>query len=99
MTELPSRFSGLDLLATAVVVLDGSMRVLHLNPAAESLFTASDRNVRDHLLGDLFADAGEFGAKLRQTLVEGRGFVDPDLVLARPGQEALHLNCIVTPVE
>jgi len=99
MTGAASRFAGLDLLATAVVVLDGRMRVLHLNPAAESLFTASDRNVRDHLLADLFADAGEFGAKLRQTFAEGRGFVDPDLILARPGQEALHLNCIVTPVE
>ena len=99
MSDAVSRFAGLDLLATAVVVLDVSMRVLHLNPAAESLLSTSDRNVRDHPLGGLFADAGEFGAKLRQALAEGRGFVDPELVLARPGQEPLHLNCIVTPVD
>lgn len=92
-------FSGLDLLATAVVVLDGSLRVVHINPAAEVLFALSQRNLRGQPFPELFVDSTVLADKLAEALRDTRGFVDPDLVLWRAGHDSLHLNCVVTPVD
>jgi two-component system nitrogen regulation sensor histidine kinase GlnL len=92
-------FSGLDLLTTAVAVLDGDLKVIYLNSAAETVFALSLRNVAGRLFTEPFVDAREFGQRLFQALAELRGFVDQELTLTRPGYEALHLNCVVTPVD
>ena len=92
-------FSGLDLLATAVLVVDRSLRIVHLNPAAEDLFAVSQRNLKGHRFAEAFAGDLPFVEKLSQALAEMRGFVDPDLTLSRPGLEPLHLNCVVTPID
>ena len=92
-------FSGLDLLTTAVAVLDGNLNVVYLNPSAESVFALSRRNVTGHPFADLFVYGQTFGQKLSQSLADMRGFVDPELTLTRPGHEPLHLNCVVTPVD
>ncbi len=92
-------FSGLDLLATAVVALDERLAVKYLNPAAETLFDVGQKGLLGHPFLDLFDDIAEFRAKLRQALASHRGFADQGLTLARSGQELLLLNCIVTPVE
>jgi len=92
-------FSGLDLLTTAVAILDGDLKVLYLNSAAETLFALSRRNVTGHPFAELFVDGGTFGQMLSQALGDTRGFVDQELTLTRPGYEPLHLNCVVTPVD
>ena len=43
----------LDHLTTAVVVLDNSFCLFHLNPAAEALFKISDKRSRNSYIGDL----------------------------------------------
>jgi len=92
-------FSGLDLLTASVVVLDDALRVVYLNPAAETVLALSLRNVKGHRFQELFVDGRLLGEKLAQALADTRGFVDPDLTLTRPGYEPLHLNCVVTPLE
>ncbi len=92
-------FSGLDLLATAAVALDDGLRIIYLNPAAETLFALSRRSVSGQPFTELFADGQPFGEKLSQALADTRGFVDQDLILTRAAHEPLHLNCVVTPVE
>jgi two-component system nitrogen regulation sensor histidine kinase GlnL len=92
-------FSGLDLLTTAVAVLDGDLKVSYLNPAAETVFALSQRNVAGHPFAELFVDGRTFGEKLSRALADVRGFVDQELTLTRPGYEPLHLNCVVTPVD
>ncbi|MCX7154008.1 MAG: nitrogen regulation protein NR(II) [Proteobacteria bacterium] len=92
-------FSGLDLLATAVVALDERLSVQYLNPAAESLFEVGEKSLLAHPFLDLFVQTAELEAKLRQAIASGRGFADQELILNRAGLEPLVLNCIVTPVE
>jgi two-component system, NtrC family, nitrogen regulation sensor histidine kinase GlnL len=92
-------FSGLDLLATAAVALDDGLRVIYLNPAAETLFALNRRSVSGQPFDELFSDGQRFGEKLAQALADTRGFVDQDLILTRAAHEPLHLNCVVTPVE
>ena len=94
-----SNHPGLDLLATAVVALDPDLLITYLNPAAENLFAVSQRNVVGLSFSELFPEAKHLHKKLRNSLSDFRGFVDPELMLVRTAQEPLHLNCVVTPVE
>ncbi len=93
------RFSGLEMLSTGVVVLDGDLRVKHVNPAAEALFAIGRKGMLKGSFQAFFADSAPLGELLRQALREGRSFADQDLILTPLGQEPLHLNCIVTPLE
>lgn len=94
-----SNFAGLDLLATAVLLLDRDLSIIYLNPAAENLLAVSLRNVQGHPIGDILTVGPALKMMIDQTFAESRGFMDQDLLVGRPGQEQQHLNCIVTPVE
>lgn len=92
-------FPGLDLLATAVVLLDAELKARYVNPAAETLFAVSRRSILEQPFPALFADPGRLEGLLLQVIREERGFADQDLLLVPAGHEALHLNCIATPVD
>lgn len=99
MESTSNSFAGLELLATAVVVLDRNLRVEYVNAAAESLLDISGRALRGQRFGDLFANAGPFEEKLQRALAEERGFWDQSLELTRPAHDPLEFNCIVTPTD
>ena len=66
-------FPGLDLLGTAVVVLDAELRVLYANPPAEHLLESGARQLAGQRFPDLFAQARQFDAKLRHAHREELG--------------------------
>ncbi len=94
-----SSFHGLELLATAVVLVDEDLHLVYANPAAETLFAFSLKNVSHQPLAQLFADSGEFVAGLKDVLAHDWSYTGRDLTLTRPGQESLQLNCLITPIE
>jgi two-component system nitrogen regulation sensor histidine kinase GlnL len=91
-------FAGLELLTTAVLMLDENLEVTYANPAAETLFAQG----RSHLVGVPLERAlpgnDEFVARLRQSLETDAGFNDNDLLLEVDGYP-VHLHCVITPVE
>jgi two-component system nitrogen regulation sensor histidine kinase GlnL len=91
--------SGLELLATAVVLLDAGLRVVHANPSAENLLGASSRALAGQAFCTLFIDAQPLRAKLREAVERGWGFWDQEVLLTRQGGGLLALNCLVTPVD
>jgi len=95
----PAAFPGLDLLATAVVLLDKELLVKYVNPAAEALFAAGRKSILDQTCPGLFSESGALAGLLHSAIHEERGFADQDLILSPLGHESLHLNCIATPVE
>ncbi|MEO7403084.1 MAG: histidine kinase dimerization/phospho-acceptor domain-containing protein, partial [Burkholderiales bacterium] len=93
-------YAGLDLLASAVVVLDADLRIAALNLAAESLFAINHRSAVGQRFTSLFeSDGGALTEHLEGVLAQDRGFIDPDLTLTRTSGEQLHLSCLATPVE
>jgi len=94
-----SPFSGLDLLATPVILVDDELRVVHANPSAEDLFSFSLKSVAGQQLTQLFTDAGEFVAGLDDVLGNNWSYTGRDLTLTRPAQASLHLNCLITPTQ
>ena len=94
-----SPYSGLDLLATSVILVDDEIRVVHANPAAEDLFALSLKSVAGQPLAQLFIDSAELAGSLQDVLGQNWSYTGRDLVLTRPAQASLHLNCLVMPIE
>jgi two-component system nitrogen regulation sensor histidine kinase GlnL len=82
-----------------VVLLDRALLVKYVNPAAETLFAVGRRSILGQAFPGLFSDAGTLAGLLQSAIQEERGFADQDLILAPLGHDAVHLNCIATPVE
>lgn len=90
---------GLDLLSSAVIILDAESRVTYANAAAENLLESSFKTLASRKLDDLFLN-GEGLAEIFQEAVEHR-FADKrlDLTLERAGREPLWVHVIVTALD
>jgi two-component system, NtrC family, nitrogen regulation sensor histidine kinase GlnL len=95
----PAALSGLDPLATAVVLVDAGLTVRYMNPAAENLFEMSSRNVAGQPLSGLFTDIGMLMAAIGNARATSGSYTEHDLELGVNGRGRLHLSCTVTPVE
>jgi len=74
----------LDALATAVVVLDGSLRIETLNSAAESLLHVSEVHAQGMPLQELIMRAEKLVPSLRHALEDGQPFTHRDTTLRLP---------------
>ncbi len=92
-------FAGLDLLSSAVILLDGQLRIRHCNPAAENLFAVSQRNCLGQPLARFLGTPAALGAALENALANRWGYTGHDIVVARDNLEPIHLDCTVSPIE
>ena len=95
----PEARSGLDLLATAVMLLDGKLVVQYMNPAAENLFELSSKNVAGLALGKLFSGDLKLAAAIGYARDHNCSYTEHDLALGVAGRGRLHLACTVTPID
>lgn len=96
MTSLP--IPSLEHLATAVVLLDEQTRIAYMNPAAETLFGLSSKNLRGHPLQQVFSHTGQLAVALQQAVSNQATYIEHDLMLGTPDGK-LHLRCAVTPLQ
>lgn len=92
-------FAGLDLLSSAVILVDGGLIIQYLNPAAENLFAASSRQLLGKSLSHLLGEPPGLGAALDNALRDNWSYTGQNITVHRHGAEPLHLDCTVTPVE
>ncbi len=95
----PAAPSGLDLLATAVVVVDAGLTVRYMNPSAENLFEMSSKNVAGQRLKELFTETAVLEAAIEHARTRNCSYTEHDLELGVNGRSRLHLSCTVTPVD
>ncbi len=82
----------------AVLLFDGALRLLYLNPAAEMLLALSARRAQGMAAEGLFAQAETFVAGLRGALSDNHPFTERELVLHLPFEHAVTVDCTVTPL-
>ncbi len=92
-------FSGLDLLATAVVALDDELVVRYANPAAESLFATGAKTLIGQPFLGLFAERAELARSLDEARVTHWDYSAQNVTYARPGRDPLPLSCVVTRID
>jgi two-component system nitrogen regulation sensor histidine kinase GlnL len=90
------RFIGLELLASAVLVVDAGGLVRYANPAAEHLLEVSVKSLSRQKLAGLFINGDELDALCRQARAHKYADLRQDLTLQRGGREPLHVHSIVS---
>jgi len=93
-------FAGLDLLVTAVLILDERFIIRYANPAAENLFALSRNLMLQHALEDVFTLDEALAAALDSARTNKAGYSDYDVKLCALGRADMHhLICSVMPVD
>ena len=95
---MPS-FSGLDLLATAVVALDDTFIVRYANPAAENLLAAAAKTLIGQPFLTLFSERGELERALDEARVTHWDYSAQNVTYSRAGREPVPLSCVVTRID
>jgi two-component system nitrogen regulation sensor histidine kinase GlnL len=91
-----AHFSGLDLLATAVVALDEQFVIRYANPAAENLLETGAKSLHGHAFLSLFDERDA----LERTLVEARtSHWDYSAQNATYARTRVQLSCVVTRID
>lgn len=96
---IPAAFSGLEHLATAVLLLDGEACVLYANPAAEMLFDVSANQMHGLALSQLFPGADTLFLAVSNALVSNSPFREHEFPIATQRQISMAVTCTATPVE
>ncbi len=94
-----SAFSGLELLATAVVALDEDFVVRYANPAAENLFATPAKGLIGQRLPDLFSERAELAHALEQARTTHWDYSAQNVTYARAGRDPLPLSCMLTRID
>jgi len=93
-----SSYSVLELLSTAVLMLDENLHVTYANPAAETLLAHGVKHLIGAELPRIVPGNSAFVQRLHQALASDAGFSENDLELD-VGGERLHLHSVISPVE
>ena len=95
-----SRFSGLELLSTAVLLVDGDLVIRYVNAGAENLFGISAKRFTNRPLVELIGEASPLHPALDNALDNNWSYTGKDLRMQVPGKnEFFQLDCTVSPVE
>jgi two-component system, NtrC family, nitrogen regulation sensor histidine kinase GlnL len=95
----PSSLDGLELLSSAVLILDADTRVRYANAAAENLLESSFRMLSQHRLPELFLNGEELGALLQEACAGQFADKRLDLSLERGGREPLCVHAVIAALE
>jgi two-component system nitrogen regulation sensor histidine kinase GlnL len=90
-------FAGLDLLASAVLLIDDGQLIRYINAAGENLLAVSGRSVVGKTLADVCTGSATLQSALDNGLNNNWGYTGQNIELVRGDGEKMHLNCTVTP--
>ena len=93
--RFPNSFSGLDLLSSAVVLLDAEKCVRYMNSAAENLLALSCRAAVGKRFDQLVACPELLCDLLDNVLLRGWSYTGQNIELKRGDETTLNLNCTV----
>ncbi|MHB1074615.1 nitrogen regulation protein NR(II) [Thiobacillus sp.] len=95
----PTDYSGLDSLSTGTLILDAGRRILHVNPAAETLLGVSGVL----LLGDdamsVFERSPELLAAVQTACTQQETVIEYELDVVVSGHPPIRLSCSVSPLD
>ncbi len=96
-------YAGMDLLSTAVVIINRSFVLMHANPAAEDLFAFSLKSAAGQPFARLFSTghAGNHAlfSMLDQVVRNDAGFNENELTLESSTSHTLHSSCVASPID
>src|SRR5574343_75537 len=97
--QRPAALAGLELLASAVLLLDADGRIAYANAAAENLLESSLKALSRQTLSAQFLNPAVLDQVCAQAREHRYADMPKDLMLERVGREALHVHSIVTALD
>jgi two-component system nitrogen regulation sensor histidine kinase GlnL len=91
--------AGLDLLATAIVIVDRQLAVRFANPAAENLFELSSKSLVGNMITEIFEHDAVLSAAIEYARSNNCSYTEHDLKIGAAGHTKVHLSCTLSPVE
>jgi len=95
MTESPPLT--LEHLATAVILLDDKFNITYINPAAESLFDVSGKNLVGHSVQHAFSNAEQLMSAIQNAAHNNISYIEHDMTLGTHTHHKLHMRLSATP--
>jgi two-component system nitrogen regulation sensor histidine kinase GlnL len=95
----PAAHAGLELLATAVLILARDRTIRYANPAAENLFELSQAKLVDQRLTSVFGDCAALCAAMDKAVAAEASYTEQELELRVDSRARLHLACTITPID
>lgn len=92
------RAPGLDILATAVLLLDDARVIRHMNPAAENLLGMSSSLVLNRPLDEIIRNCPDLDRAVGDALLRDMSFTEHHMLI-ETAEHALTLNMTVTPLD
>jgi two-component system, NtrC family, nitrogen regulation sensor histidine kinase GlnL len=95
----PVNVSGLDMLSTAVLMLDARRLIRYVNPAAENLVAMGARSLAGSSPERLFAEPGLLAGAIDYSVKNNCSYTQHDLRLGTAQHNHPEVSCTVTPIE
>ncbi|MGZ8252780.1 MAG: nitrogen regulation protein NR(II) [Methylophilaceae bacterium] len=96
---IPSSFTGLEHLATAVILLDKSRNVIYANPGSEVLFAISAKQITGLPIAQVFPGCDILHSAVENAIISHSPFREHEFVITTMRQNSLAVTCTVTPVD
>jgi len=97
--DAKAAYPGLELLATAVLLLDRGLAIVYANAAAENLFELSKKQIAGRHPREVFVDSANLLDAVAKAVGGGASYTEQELELTMPGKPKMHLTCTVSPVD
>jgi two-component system, NtrC family, nitrogen regulation sensor histidine kinase GlnL len=97
--KIPSHFSGLEHLATAVILIDANNQVVYANPGTETLFEISAKQIVGSSIEKVFPDCQVLYAAIRDAIRTGGPFREHEFLISTSKNNTFVVTCTVTPVD
>jgi len=97
--NVPSGFSGLEHLATAVMLLNQSHQVVYANPSTEILFALSATQISGSHISEVFLNCEILQLAIDNAVKNDSPYREHEFAITTVRQQSFAVTCTVTPVE
>ncbi len=97
--NIPLNFLGLEHLASAVMLLDTSHKVVYANPSAEALFAFSSTQIANSHISEVFLNCETLQLAIENAVKENSPFREHEFAITTVRQRSFAVTCTVTPVD
>ena len=97
--KVPACFTGLEHLATSVILLDASQKVVYTNPSAEALFALSATKIAKSHISEVFLNCEVLDIAIEHAIKNDSPFREHEFAITTVRQQSFAVTCAVTPIE
>ena len=96
--KIPTYFTGLENLATSVILLNDAKKVIYMNPSAEALFGLSATQTTNNHISTVFLNCELLDLAIEQAIIRNSPFREHEFAITTVRQESHAVTCAVTPI-